>query len=941
MKIPLRYPVMTVLLFWLMNLYAQQSPGFLDENIRYGKLENGFTYYILHNEEPRDRASFYIVQNVGAILEEDDQDGLAHMLEHMAFNGSAHFPGKGIKNFLERNGVEFGSNINAYTDLDETVYNISNVPTDDPVVMDSCIWILYDWSGSIALEGKEIDAERGVIREEWRTRNSASSRMSKELAPITYYESKYAKRDVIGDMNVVEHSDYEAIRRFYHKWYRPDLQAAVIVGDFDVDQMEARVRRILSQIPEPEHPAERKEYTVADNPGILYGLATDKEATTTRFSYEFKHPATPRAAKNPDYLKAEFDQDLISLMMSNRFSETLQKPDAPFLAAQCSYYNELRTLDLFSIDGIARENEVEPAIRAILTMVEQARRFGFTPGELERAKKDYIQYYESYYKMRDEIDNDQLAMEIKDHYLSNEPMLGVEALYALVTEYVPTVTPEHLKPYLSEWMTDDNAVFTITGPQKSGVIYPSGQEVKQLITAVQNSEMDPYVDTAADHGLLDTLPEAGRLVKAKVWKGHEAAHVYELSNGARVVLYPTTFTKGEVLFSGISPGGIARLETSEIPTARYFSNFVDRMGIGNLSESDLQKVLAGKNLELGMDINSYTENFSGKADTDDLEALLQLIYLSFTAPRFDKEAFDVYLERMRPFFENLEQNPQKVFQDSVSTLLSGGNERRPLYNKQLLDKLSFEVYQKIYRERFGHPGDFTFYFVGDFQQDSLLNLIERYIGGISGKSAKEKYVSDGVHPPLHDVTRRFEYPMETPKYSNCIVYHTENYEYTASNNLTMDLAAAVLREGYFETMREQEGGTYGAGVGAQTSKIPNETMSLFISFDSNPDKAERLLEIVENGFLQLRAHGSSADAFNKAKEAMLRSREQDLEENPYILGELELTDLTGIDGLKSANFEDLLNKMTVDDFNKIVAKVLGEKASLVKYEIIMQPQETR
>ncbi len=932
-----RFGLILVLTVFSGTAIAQKAPGLLNSKVRYGKLDNGFTYYILHNEEPKERASFYIVQNVGAILEDDDQDGLAHMLEHMAFNGSTNFPGKGVKNFLESNGVEFGKNINAYTNVDETVYNISNVPSLDPVVMDSCVWILHDWSGSISLEGTEIDLERGVIKEEWRTRNNASRRIYNQLAPVNFYKSKYIERDVIGDMDVVENSDYKAIRDFYHKWYRPDLQAAVIVGDFDVDAMEARVKRILSKVPKPMNPAERIEYKIEDNKGMLFGVATDKEARTTSFNYFFKHPATPRKDKNEAYLKEQIKAGMISSMMSSRFQEILKKPDAPFVYGYIGYYNRVRTQDNFAMGGGAKENEVLKAFEAVYTEVERAKRFGFVPSELERVKTNNLKSYENQYKRRDKISNDRYASQLKDHYMVNDPQPGIEFMYEFTKKYIPTITTNDLKGYLDKWITKDNSVFTISGPDKEGVSYPTKEQIEKVIAKVKKATITPYVDEAANLTLMEKEPTPGKVSSTSTVEGLADAKVYELSNGSKVVLYPTDNVKSEIVFRAVSLGGESLLPTEQLPTALHFSSLVNRSGIGQLNETQLKKVLTGKSVGVYLSLGDYTENMSGSADKDDVETLMQLIYLSFTAPRFDQEAFDVYKEGLKPYYQNQDKDPGNIFRDTLNTVLTNGSERRPLNNIKVLDKMSFDDFKSMYADRFSNPGDFTFIFVGDFTTEELLPLVDKYIGGISGKTEHENWKDDGVSPPDQNIEKHFKFPMEVDKNTNYFRYYSDDYEYTAYNNLCLDIAASLLKKRYFETMREEEGGTYGAGVGSLTSYIPKPAMGINISFDSNPEKGEKLIEIAKREVENLINNGARSEDFDNVKESLLKGREQNLKSNWYAVGQLNEYYLTGINNLVDGNFEKILNTLTLEDFNKAIKELAGN-GKLRRYEIVMKAE---
>lgn len=923
-----------VVLIFVRSIQAQDRPILLNEKVRFGTLENGFTYYLLHNEEPKNRASFYIVQNLGAILEEDDQDGLAHMLEHMAFNGTTHFPGKRIKVFLERNGVEFGKNFNAYTNLDETVYNISNVPTDNPIVMDSCVWILHDWSGSISLEDEEIDLERGVIKEEWRTRNGSGRRIYNQLAPYNYYKSKYEIRDVIGDMDVVENSDYSSIKNFYTKWYRPDLQAAVIVGDFDVDEMETRVKDILSRIPTPVNPAERIEYGVSDNEGMLFGVATDKEATTTSFSYSFKHAPVSKDAKNLEYMKEQIKKSLISSMMYYRFQEILTQPDAPFLNAYASYYHYVRTLDLFNIGGTVKEGEVMRGFESIFTEVERARRHGFTNTELERVKIEKIKSYEYQFKTRDKISNDRYASMLKVHYLEREPQPGVSFSYELANEYIPTITTEDLNGYLNTWIRDGNSVFTISGPEKEDLDYPKKEEVVKAIEKVKASDIAPYEDSSAGLVLMDTTPEPGKLLKSNGLPGMDGPMEYVLKNGAKVLLYPTENTKSEIVFRAVSFGGQSLLKVLELPTSMQFIGLVNKSGLGDLSETDLNKVLAGKNVRLNTWLSDYTENMSGNMDKDDVETFMKVLNMTFTAPRFDESAFTAHMNRMKSYYGNREKNPGSVFQDSLSKVLNDGSPRRPLNDLETMNNVSFETFEKIYKERFSNVGNFTFIFVGDFTTGDMLPLIKKYIGGISGKPSKETWENDGVRPPLADVSKRFEYPMETPKYTNFIRYYSDEYEYDASNNLALEITASLLKIRFFETMREEEGGTYGARASSFTNSIPTPDMGIDIRFDSNPEKGEQLIEIAKTEFKKLIKEGAIETDFDNVKESMEKGREQMLKNNWYLAGQLQDYYVNGINSLLPENYEEILQNMSLEEYNQTLSALTP---NLLEYEVIMKP----
>ncbi|MEO9851435.1 MAG: insulinase family protein [Reichenbachiella sp.] len=917
------------------TIFAQQRPELLDPNIRYGVLENGMTYYILHNEEPKDRASFYIVHNVGAILEEDDQNGLAHMLEHMAFNGSTNFKGKGVKNFLERQGVEFGKSFNAYTNTDETVYNISNVPTGKSEVMDSCVLILHDWSGSLTLAGEEIDAERGVIKEEWRTRNNYGRRLRKTLAPTTYYQSKYAVRDVIGDMEVVENSPYEAIRSFYKKWYRPDLQAVVIVGDFDADQMESRVKKILSKIPTSASPAKRVEYPVGNNEGIVYDFATDEEAQLVQYSVMIKHPTTSRENRNQEYLRNDLLTSLYRSVLNERLGNIQQKPDAPFNRAQIGYYSFVRTSDVFYMGGSKPDNiDVLGSMKALLIENERVRRHGVTSTELERAKIQTLKYYEEAYKNRNEVNNDRLAGSIKTHFLVGEPQPGVAFELEFASTELPKITAREVGDLAKKWNKEDNVVVTVQGPKNVDFDYPSKDQIVRLFDEVKNTKVEAFVDEVVTAPLVANEPKAGSVVSSKPLDGINAKE-YVLSNGARVIIYPTDKNDNQILFNAYSQGGLSLVADEDIPTASLVAQIVDESGIGEHNLENLKKLLVGKQVGISASISQYSEGLNGSSTPDDIETLLQLIYLTFEAPRFEKESYEAVTTKMKLRLKNASTNPQKIFGDSISLTMSGGNQtRRPIQNLEFVDKVSFEKCERIYRDRISQAGDFVFAFVGAVDESILIPLVEKYIGSITDGKRREQWKDDKVRPYGNGYINQFSQPMEVAKQTNYIKYLGEA-KYSSEGNVVLAIAKGILSKRYFETIREQEGGSYGVGVYNSFSSIPYGNYGMTMYFDCNPDKADKLVEIIHSEMKNLLANGPAEEDYKSAVEGMIKTREQSLEQNGTLLRGIIDQYSIGYNTAQPENYEDILSGMTVKKFTKVFKKIMANSATT---SVIMKPE---
>lgn len=927
--------LLAILVIVMQTIDAQDKSKLLDPNIRYGVLDNGMTYYILHNEEPKDRASFYIMHNVGAMLEEDNQNGLAHMLEHMAFNGSKNFKGKGVKNFLERQGVEFGKNINAYTNLDETVYNISNVPTVSPGVMDSCVLILHDWSGSLTLAGEEIDAERGVIKEEWRTRNNAGRRLRNKLATTTYYESKYATRDVIGSMDVIENSPYSAIRSFYEKWYRPDIQAVVIVGDFDVDAMETRVKTTLSKIPKPNNTAKRIEYLVGDNKEFLYDFATDEEAQYVQYRIMIKHPVTNQDQKGTQYMLRDLMTTLYAHVIRERLANIQQKPESPFIGAQMGYFNFVRTMDAYYIAGAKPEHiDVLGSMKALLIENERVRRHGITATELGRAKIKVMKSYDEAVKNKTEVSNDAYAMSLKDHFLVGEPKMGADIELQLAQSMLPQIAVEQINEMVSNFNREENMVITIQGPSKVDFEYPTRDQISDLLKEVRTVKIDVFVDNVVTEPLMVTEPVSGKVVSTTTLDGLEAKE-YILSNGAKVVIYPTDKNKNQVLFQAYSPGGKSQIASVDLPSSDLVTQVADMSGISVHSLEDLKQLLVGKQVSLQAKINANSESLEGSSTPEDIETLFQLIYLTFESPRFEKESFESISSQKRLQYKNASSNLSKIFRDSVRLVSAGGQlERRPIQNLSYMNDIKFDRIEPIYNDRIKDAGDFVFVFVGAIEEASFLPLIEKYIASISDSGKKEEWKDDKVRSFGNGYEKVFNYPMETAKQTNYIKYKGER-KYSRQDELVLSIAKGILSERYFKTVREQEGGSYGVSVYNRYYSIPFDNYYMVMYFDCNPEKADKLVQIIHEQMKDLIIYGANEEEFKKSLEGMIKTREQSMEQNGTLLAGIINNYSNGVNTALTANYEDILSKTTLESFNKAFAKIMGNSNTVT---VIMKPE---
>ncbi|HER09873.1 MAG TPA: insulinase family protein, partial [Bacteroides sp.] len=587
------------LLFWLWIAsvtavsHAQSDPAQplpLDEKVRFGQLENGLTYYIRSNQEPRERASFYIIQNVGALLEEDHQNGLAHFLEHMAFNGTKHFPGKGIIHFLERHGVAFGENINAYTSQNQTVYNLTDVPVNKPGILDSCLLVLHDWSHYLLLTEEEIDLERGVIKEEWRTRRNAQFRMFTASLPYLYPNSKFAERDVIGDLEVIENFDYQVLRDFYHKWYRTDLQAIAVVGDFDADEMEKKVRKQFSAIPPLEDPPERPFYDIPDNEEPIFGLVTDKEADQTVIRYIIRHRQPDAGVKTLMDQREDYIHSLFNSMMTQRLDELLQKGDPPFVVGVINYGDFERGYEALSVIAIPKPNDEERGFKALMTELERVKRYGFTQGELDRARSNLLTRWENYYKERDKISNDEFVEEYISHYLEGNAFVSVEDGYELVQLLLPTITLEDFDARLAGWITDKNRVLVIQGPEGEDVEHLSQEASLRILEEVAQMDVEPYEDEALAESLISEALLPAGIVETRALPAFDAVE-WTLENGARVVFRHADYEKDQVQLQAYSKGGSSLYDDAYVPSAEMLTSLTSFYGVGEFDAMGLQKML--------------------------------------------------------------------------------------------------------------------------------------------------------------------------------------------------------------------------------------------------------------------------------------------------------------------------------------------------------------
>lgn len=903
---------------------SAQSPSLLpvDSDVRIGKLENGLTYYIRHNGLPEKQADFYIAQKVGSILEEDDQRGLAHFLEHMCFNGTTHFPGNTLREYLETIGVKFGANLNAYTSIDETVYNITNVPVTRDGVIDSCLLILHDWADDLTLSPEEIDKERGVIHEEWRTSMGAMMRMYEQVFPVIYQNNRYGHRLPIGTMEVVDHFPYQALRDYYEKWYRPDLQGIIVVGDINVDSVEQKIKRLFSPIRMPENPAEREYFPVADNAEPIITVAKDREQEVPVVYLFHKHDVIPDEQKNSvEYLAANYMTWAIEEMLNSRISELMQQANPPFIQSFVSDENFLlsKTKGAFTGIAVTKEDGILTGTEAMMREIERVRRFGFTASEYARAKADYLRGLEVSYNERDKQRTPSYVNEYLANFLNGEPIPGAENYYGIMSQVVPSIPIEAINEWMKQLIREDNVVLSVFCPEKEGMTYPTETELKGIIEKVRTEQLEAYVDKVSNEPLLQEKPRAGKVLKTE--KGAFGTTVLTLSNGVRVIVKHTDFKADELLMSAFSPGGNSLFDNKDVLQFSLMNDIVSLGGVGNFSQTDLDKVLAGKVASANTTVNTYSEGASGSCSPQDLETMLQLTYLRFTAPRTDADAFASFISRLKAALANQEANPMSAFSDSVQATFYNKNPRIFSLKADMTDKVDYAKVMELYKDRFEDAGDFTFLLVGNIDMAVATPLIEQYLGGLPSTGRKESFGETGISFRTGRHKNNFTRKLETPK-STIAITNSGNCPYTLKNKVLMSMTEQLFDILYTQTIREEEGGTYGVRCGGIMSKYPEEKAVFQIYFDTDPARREEMTGLIKKGLDDFIANGPEADDLNKVKEYMLKTYQQNQKENGYWLGALNEFYWNKLD--VNTGYEELVNSITPADLQEFAEAFFGQ-----------------
>ena len=912
-----------------LSLSAQTLPQ--DPTVRTGKLKNGMTYYIRHNAKEPGLADFYIAQRVGSILEEPRQRGLAHFLEHMAFNGTKNFPGKGeqlgIVPWCETIGVKFGANLNAYTSVDQTVYNISAVPLRRAGIADSCLLILHDWSHYLLLEDKEIDKERGVIHEEWRTRRAgmAVQRLMEQALPKIYKGTKYEDCLPIGSMDIVDHFPYQDLRDYYQKWYRPDLQAIVVVGDFDVDQMEKKIKKVFSSIPLPKKRAERIYYPVSDNDSMIVEIQKDAEQPIVLFHLYQKRDATPDAEKNQvKYMREGYVDALIGTMLNDRLSEMRQQANPPFQSAtaRATSFFVSRTKDAFSLSVSCKQNNILGGVIAAVGVTERARQHGFTKSELERAKSVYLNAAERRSNQKNDYRNSHYVNNCINHFLENEPLMSVDQKLEFTRQFDREVTLAEVNNAAKALITDQNQVVVVYAPDKETVKLPSEQQIEDVVLAAQRLDYAPYPEQQLAKSLMSSLPQPGSIVSEKTF-GNNGFTEWTLSNGMKVYVRKTDYSADAITFRMKADGGTSVYPDADIPNFSLISSAVTEGGVGQFNQTTLRRMLNGKSVRLSPSVGSKGQSIGGSSSVKDMETLFQLAHLYFTQPRRDDAAFQGLMDRTRAFLTNRNASPKVDYNDSITAILYGHHPRMEPVVQKTLDKVSYDRILQIYKERFSDAANFKTVIIGNYDEKQLRQLVCQYLATLpaTGKheQANEQHVPQIVEG---NFTRTFKKKMATPL-ANVSIYYTADVPFSAKADLELDFLNRVLQIAYTDSVREEKGGTYGVRVAVNFDKDDHPTAMMRISYNADPTRYEELNPIVYQQLQNIADNGPLASSMDKVRKYLLKQYDQMAITNDYwnyvIWHELE----DGVDFDK--DYKKMVSEVTAQQVQHMARQLLASK----------------
>ncbi|MGN1262607.1 MAG: M16 family metallopeptidase [Prevotella sp.] len=908
-----------------------------DKDVRIGKLSNGLTYYIRYNNWPENRAEFYIAQRVGSLQEEENQRGLAHFLEHMCFNGTKHFEGNALIRYCESIGVKFGYELNAYTSIDETVYNISNVPTERRSALDSCLLILYDWADGLLLNPAEIDKERGVIHEEWRMRSTASQRMFERALPKLYPDCKYGLRMPIGLMSVIDNFEPQVLRDYYERWYRPDNQAIIVVGDVDIDHTEAEIKRLFGTIVMPENPDPVVRVSVPDNNEPIVVIEKDKEQRANILYLMIKHEAMPDSLKNTlPYLASQYIKDIAMSMLNTRLSEYARKPESPFVQANAGddSYLYARTKDAFAMYILPKDGQTEASLAAAYREALRAATYGFTASEFGRAKADVLASLDKAYSNKDKRYNNQFCTEYTEHFLSNEPIPSIDDYYETMKKIIPVIPLEAINKMTRVLVppTDTNLVVMSMNNEKEGNVYPTEEGLLKAIAEVRGEKLEPYVDNVRDEPLVSVLPKKGSIKKTTENKqlGYKEL---TLSNGVKVILKQTDFKKDQVMLSADGVGGASLFDEKDYENLKIIEDALDASGLGNFSNNELQKALTGKMVSASWNISQMRTSINASSTPNDMETMMQLVYLMFTKVNKDKESYDNRINTYEISLKNRSLSPESAFSDSLIVTMNCHNPRFSPLTIEQLKRVDYDRILEITRRLTSNAAAYTFTIIGNYDEAALLPLIERYVASLPAQKDVEK--SRRVDTDAKGiVVNSFRRKMETPKALSVMIWSADDIPFTLENSVKADVAGQILSMIYLDKIREEASAAYSVMAEGEIRKTDDKTdCSMFVYCPMKPEMSDTALVIMRSE-MELMAKTCDAERLNKVKEFLLKNYDDRSKSNSYWGSVITNYKENGVD--MHTDYKQIVQSLTPEAVSDFVALLLKAGNRL---EVVMLPEE--
>ncbi|MBV6644144.1 MAG: insulinase family protein [Cyclobacteriaceae bacterium] len=906
--------------FPLLLLLLISSTGFgqsipLNPDVKIGTLKNGFKYYILKNGYPEKRVEFRLVVNAGSMQEDEDQLGLAHFVEHMAFNGSKNFEKNELVDFLQSVGVEFGADLNAYTSFEETVY-ILPLPTDDDEILDKGYTVLQDWAGGLSFDPEEIDKERGVVTEEWRIGRGAQQRMRDEYFPILFKDSRYADRLPIGTKEIINGAPYETVKRFYTDWYRPDLMALVVVGDIDVAATETEIKKRFGKLKPVKDPRSKISNTIPNHDETYVAITKDKENSFSVVQLIYKQDKQKEETLSD--FRGYYLQTLYNIMMGSRLSELTQKADPPFIFGNSSYSGFVRAGDNYSSFAVVGETGFAQGIETLAIENERVKKYGFTPSELDRAIKELESSLEQSLKEKGKTESDRLVGELVRNFLENEPIPGIQFEYDFFKEIAPTIQVNEVNALASKWIKDQDRVVIVMGVDKEGVVLPTEEQVLEALD-IKDLAIEPYEDVVSDEGLISSLPPAGTVTTNELIEPVDVSEI-TLSNGVKIVLKSTDFKNDEILMTAFSYGGHSVCKDEDYISASNASGIINQSGISKFSAIDLNKMLAGKTVQVGPYIGELREGLNGSSSPEDFEIMLQLAHLYFTAPRKDETAFKSLIQRSKQYFQNLMANPQFYYNDKLSRIMTSDHPRGGGFpTPEQMDQIDFDKVHEIFADRFLDPQNFTFFFVGNIDQEIAVPLFEQYLGSLPTVERIEDMVDLGIRPPKN--IKKNIYKGEDEKSFVTLSFRDED-DLSPDDAFLLNALGEVISNRLIELLREDESGVYSVNASAGATKYPYPNYRMTVRFPCGPENVDKLIQATLDELNNIKENGVSDEDVKKVAEAKQNDWEENLKNNDWWLRRLSNYYYTKTDLKSYYNFQKRVKDLNAEALRQTAQKYL-------------------